>query len=287
MILVAGGTGLLGGEIVRRLLATGTPVRVMTRAAERAEPQRALGADVVVADLRAPHTLDDAVAGTSLVIAAAHGFAGIDAAGPEVVDREGNAALFGAAVRAGTGRVVLLSGYGASADSPMALFRAKHHAEETLRASGLRWTIIRPTSFMETWLGLVGDPLVEHGRTQIFGRGRNPINFISIQDVAAVAIAAALDGADDQAIDAAGPENVTFEDFAATALHAAGRVGETRIRHVPRAMLRTMSTVLRPIRPVIAGQIRAALAMDTLDMTAPLGAEDRMRLAAVARERYA
>jgi uncharacterized protein YbjT (DUF2867 family) len=287
VILVAGGTGLLGSEIVRRLLEAGAPVRVMTRAAERAAPLRSLGADVVVADLRDTQTLAAAVRGTTTVIAAAHGFAGTDAAGPDAVDRDGNAALIAAAAEAGTRHFVLLSGYGASAESPMALFRAKHDAEQALRASGLSWTIIRPTSFMETWLGLVGDPLVEHGRTQVFGRGRNPINFVSIQDVAAVAVAATLDGADGAVIDAAGPENVTFDDFAATALRVSGRTGAAKIRHVPRTMLRTMTTVLGPVRPVIAGQIRAALAMDTLDMTAPLGGAERRRLDAVARERYA
>lgn len=287
MILVSGGTGLLGSQIVRRLLEVGEPVRVMTRQSERADHLRALGADVVVADLREPPTLAAAVDGVDLVIAAAHGFAGTDAAGPDAVDRDGNAALIAAATAAGVRRIVLLSGHGASADSPMALFRAKHHAEETLRRSGLSWTIIRPTSFMETWLGLVGDPLVEHGRTQIFGRGRNPINFVSIQDVAALTVAAALHGVDGEVIDAAGPENVTFDDFAATALDASGRTGDAKVRHVPRAMLRTMTTVLGPIRPVIAGQIRAALAMDTLDMTAPLGGPDRRRLDAVAGERYA
>ncbi len=287
MILVAGGTGLLGSEIVRRLLAASAPVRVMTRVPERADPLRALGADVVVADLREPRTLGAAVSGARLVIAAAHGFAGTDAAGTDAVDRDGNDALIAAAAAAGTSHVVLLSVHGAAADSPMALFRAKHHAEQTLRGSGLSWTIVRPTSFMETWLGLVGDPLVEHGRTQIFGRGRNPINFVSVQDVAALAVAAALAGDAGEVIDAAGPENVTFDDFAATALQASGRTGAAKIRHVPRAMLRTMTTVLGPVRPVIAGQIRAALAMDTLDMTAPLGGTDRRRLDAVARERYA
>ena len=37
---------------------------------------------------------------------------------------------------------------------------------------------------METWAGLVGEPLVETGKTRIFGRGGNPINFVSADDVA-------------------------------------------------------------------------------------------------------
>ena len=60
----------------------------------------------------------------------------------------------------------------------------KYSAEQELKASGLSWTIIRPTAYMETWAKLIGEPLVKTGRTRIFGRGENPINFVSAYDVA-------------------------------------------------------------------------------------------------------
>ena len=48
----------------------------------------------------------------------------------------------------------------------------KYMAEQKLKASGLAWTIIRPTAYMETWPSLIGEPLLETGRTRIFGRGK-------------------------------------------------------------------------------------------------------------------
>jgi uncharacterized protein YbjT (DUF2867 family) len=268
------------------MIAGGSPVRVMSREAARAEPLRALGAHPVVADLRDPETLGAAVTGATTVIAAAHGFAGTDAAGADAIDRRGNAALLAASARAGVRHVVLVSVYGASVDSAMPLCRAKHDAEEGLRGSGLDWTIVQPTSFMETWLGLVGDPLANGGRAMVFGRGQNPINFVSAHDVAEVVVDAAIDGRGRGTVAVTGPANITFDAFAAVAHRASGGDGDPALRHVPRALLRTMSTALRPVRPVIADQIRAALVMDTLDMTAPIDA-GRTRLEDVASERYA
>ena len=67
----------------------------------------------------------------------------------------------------------------------------KYAAEQALQASGLSWTIIRPTAYMETWAKLIGEPLVKTGKTRIFGRGVNPINFVSASDVAQFVASAA------------------------------------------------------------------------------------------------
>jgi uncharacterized protein YbjT (DUF2867 family) len=52
MILVAGGTGVLGSAMVRRLLERRSTDARMTRRRERARPLEERGAEVVVADLR-------------------------------------------------------------------------------------------------------------------------------------------------------------------------------------------------------------------------------------------
>jgi hypothetical protein len=60
--------------------------------------------------------------------------------------------------------------------------RAKHSAEE-LRASGLPFTIVRATAFMETWLGIIDGTVEGSGHALVFGPGTNPVNFVS-RDVA-------------------------------------------------------------------------------------------------------
>src|SRR6266568_1722785 len=66
----------------------------------------------------------------------------------------------------------------------MSLYRAKFAAEQALRASGLRWTIIRPSAYLETWIGVTGAKLAGKGQALVFGPGRNPVNFVAAEDVA-------------------------------------------------------------------------------------------------------
>jgi uncharacterized protein YbjT (DUF2867 family) len=88
------------------------------------------------------------VAGARTVISAVQGFAGTDPAGPQAVDRQGNSNLIRAAKEGAMEHFVLVSIQGAAPDHPMELFRMKYLAEEELKASGLAWTIIRPTAYM-------------------------------------------------------------------------------------------------------------------------------------------
>ena len=276
MILLAGGTGTLGRRVVPLLVARGLDVRILARHAGAATPIDDGKVQRVAADIRDRPAVDAAMTGVDTVVSMIQGVGGASALGPQVVDRDGNLTLIQAAVANGVRHFVLVSVIQASADHPIELFRMKFIAETALRASGLSWTILRPTASMETWLGVVGRPLVEGGRTRIFGRGQNPINFVAADDVARFVEMAVTDPAVRMSvIDVAGPANLTFDQFVAVVGEVTGRAGP--IDHVPLAVLRIMATVFGPVRPVMAGQIRTALVMDDQDMRAD--AESRQRLA--------
>jgi uncharacterized protein YbjT (DUF2867 family) len=251
-VLVAGGTGRLGSLVVRRLLDRGVEVRVLTRDVARAGDLESLGAEAVVGDVRRPDTLPAAMRDVDVVVSAVHGFAGTDRVSPESVDRDGNAHLVEAAGTAGAA-VVLMSIVEAAPDSPMVLLRCKDAAERRLRASAVDWTVVRSAAFLELWAELVGKGIV-------FGRGQNPINFVSVHDVAEVVVKAVLDpGSRGRVIDVIGPQCVTFNELAAALRKVSGQ--PTRVRHVPRWLLRILAPLNR--------QPRAALVMDTADMTYP------------------
>jgi uncharacterized protein YbjT (DUF2867 family) len=259
MILVVGGTGTLGREIVSRLLAAGREVRVLTRdAAHVADPD----VEVAIGDVRDASTLAAAAKGASAVISAAHGFLGGRGAGPEEVDRQGNLKLVRAAAQAGVEHFVLLSVLDARPDHPLSLHRAKYAAERSVHASSLSWTVLRPSSYVETWMDIVGARLTAGGPALVLGRAVNPINFVSVHDVAALAERALTDPAlHSQTIDVTGPANLTMQQLAR-------HLGATRIRHIPRSALRVSAAILPPWAPAFARQARAALVMDTTDMTA-------------------
>lgn len=142
----------------------------------------------------------------------------------------------------------------------------KYEAEQELRAAPLDWTTIRPTVYMETWSWVIGEPLLKTGKTRIFGRGANPINFVSIHDVARfVELAVTVPALRGQVVEVGGPENVTLDQLVETFRRETGKEGN--ITRVPLAMMRLMSVLMRPVKPELARQIQAGVVMDTHDMS--------------------
>ena len=266
MILVAGGTGVLGTAIVRRLIDDGRSVRVLTRRRERAKALEAAGAQVKIGDLRDRSSLAEACHGATHVITTANAFMGTGAQTVAAVDELGNRNLINAARTARVRQFVFTSARVGEAYRAIDFFAAKFHTEDYLRASGVPWTILRPTAFMETWAMIVGDPLVRTGSTRIFGSGRNLINFVAVDDVAAVAVMA-LDRPDalNAVVEIGGPEDLTLLDVADIFEKVTGRRG--RRTKLPVGVLRVLATLMPWVNPVFGRQVQAGLLCDTLPQT--------------------
>lgn len=266
MILIAGASGRLGGLVARQLLADSKPVRVMSRTPSSLAELQKLGAEIVVGDQRNPQSLATACQGVDTVFTATHAFTGKGDNGPHAVDDLGNRNLIDAARAAGVGHYVFTSVMGARSDSPVDMFRYKYTTEQYLRASGLSYTILRPAAFMETWAHVLGDPIVKNGRAMVFGRGKNPINFVSADNVAKLAVLALGDPrVRGKVIEIGGPENVTEMRFVQLIQQTTGRTG--KIQHIPLPMMRMIGVVTRPINPAFSRQNLAGIIMDTEDMT--------------------
>lgn len=263
MILVAGGSGRLGREVVAGLLARGQRVSVLSRNRTAARSNLPAEVELVAGDVTAP--LDRACEGVDVVVSAVTGF-GPGGAGTRRVDESGNANLIRTAEAAGVRRFVLVSMHGAAPDHPMELMRRKFAAEQVLRATALDWRIVRPTVFAELWAEIIGRPVVGGRPATVFGRGDNPINFVAVTDVAAAVVSAALEPElSRRTIPVGGPENVRLNDLVGLVGDVAGR--QPRVRHVPVPALRALTALTRPVRPDIAGLLEAAVAMSREDMT--------------------
>ena len=264
MILIAGGTGRLGTLLVNQLTDQGLAIRVLTR-----DPQRARHlpgkVDIAVGDVRDPDALLSAVHGVDTVVSAVQGFAGPGNGTPATVDRDGNIHLINAAHTVNAD-FVMVSVVGAAADSPMDLFRMKHAAEEHLRSTGMPATIVQATAFRELWVELMDQTAGRSGRPLVFGRGNNPINFVSVDQVAALTIKTITDPATrGSTLHVGGPDNLTFNQLAEAVQNAAGRTKPPR--HIPPAGLLLMANTIGRLKPELGRQARAALVMDRLDLT--------------------
>jgi uncharacterized protein YbjT (DUF2867 family) len=271
MILVAGGTGRLGTVIVEGLTQRHLAVRVQTRNGERAKHLPG-GVEIVVGDVRDRARVDAAVAGAKTVISAVQGLDDPKSS-PDATDRAGNQNLIDAAKQAGVEHFIFVSGRPATPNHPMSMARAKYAAEQYLKQSGLSWTIIRPTAFMEFWATLVGKPIMETGQTRMLGPGNRPMNFVSVRDVAkAVEMAVGDPSLRGVEIEMGGPENLSLNEVVAIFERFSGR--KAKVNRLPLPVMRIMSVALKPINPAMARIMETGVAMYSTDMTWD-GAENR------------
>jgi NADH dehydrogenase len=265
-LLVIGGTSKVGQVLVPAALES-RAVRVATRTPRStvAADLRSAGAEIVAADLRDRASLDRALDGVTEVVAAAHGFPGTRGNDVQSVDRDGHRSLIAASEAAGVGRFLYVSAVGAGPDVPVDLYRTKYEIEQALVGSRLDWTVLRATAFMEFWSALVGEPVLTKGRTVVFGRGRNPVNFVSAGDVARLALVLLDDpSANRTVVELGGPEDISMNDVAQRFGRAANR--SPRIVHVPLGAMKVMNaTVGRVVKP-LGRQLSAGILMDTAPM---------------------
>ncbi|MEO6795461.1 MAG: SDR family oxidoreductase [Candidatus Dormibacter sp.] len=216
MILVVGATGSLGGSIARRLLQEGKSVRLLVRPQSDAKPLVNLGGEFVAADLKDRASLDPAVHGIETVITTANSAIRGGADNPETVEHQGNQHLIDAAAAAGVRQFIFVSALGADPASPIPFLAGKGKAEQHLRASGLRHTILEPNLFMDVWLGMIFGMAIAQGRPPtVVGEGRRKHSFIAQDDVRAFAQAAIGNAAAiGKTLVLGGPEPIAFREAA-------------------------------------------------------------------------
>lgn len=263
MVLVTGATGTLGKRLVPRLVTRGEPVRALVREpASRVSDQEI---QVVEGDIRDADAVSRAVDGVDTVVCAVTGFGGRAGADVRSVDGDGTRNLIHAAARSGFAHLVFVSVFGAAPHHPLALQREKHRCEEELRASGMGWTILRPAPSADTWVHLVVGRVPSGGKALVLGRGRNPISFVAAEDVVSAVVDAIDAGPTARVVAVTGPEDVSLHGIVERFERIVAR--DVPITNVPRAALRLQAVIGRPFRPVRAEQARAALVMDTTDMS--------------------
>ena len=217
MILVVGATGRLGGMITRQLLDKKKNVRVLVRPSSDYKSLVDQGAESVEGDLKDRASLDRACKGVDTLITTANSAARGGDDNPNTVDDQGNRNLIDAAKAAGVKHFIFISALGADPNSPIPLMAGKGKAEQHLRASGLTHTIFEPNLFMEVWLPPIVAAPCQAGRpVTIVGQGHRKHSFISMEDVAAFAVAAVdHPAAQDKLLIIGGPQAHSWRDVVA------------------------------------------------------------------------
>jgi len=213
MILVAGSTGLLGGEICRQLTAKQKQVRALVRKTSSPEKVNALkqmGCSLTEGDFKDKTSLLKACKGCDVVISTVSStLSRQEGDNIQTVDHDGNLNLVAAAKEAGIKQFIFISFRHKNApDNP--LTEAKRSAEQAIISSGMKYTILQASIFMEVWLSpALGFNYNDH-TAQIPGDGNQLISYVSYKDVAAFTVASVDNAAaKNKTLEIGGPEAIS------------------------------------------------------------------------------
>jgi uncharacterized protein YbjT (DUF2867 family) len=212
MITVFGATGNTGSPLVDTLLAKGAAVRAVTSDPAKVENLKAKGCEAVTANFTDPAALERACAGAERIYLVT----------PAHLDmRRWKANAIAAAKAAGVRHVVLATGLGASPKAKVTFGKWHSETQELLKESGLDWTFVQPTYFMQNMLWQA-DTIAKDG--VYYDDLGGPVAWIDARDIADVA-AEALTGAghEGKTYGLTGPEALTGEDIAAMLSEVTGR----------------------------------------------------------------
>ena len=219
MILITGSTGLTGSAVVREFVRRGRPARALVRDRRRARSWGpGAGIEAVVGDMLEPDTLPAALAGVDTVVL-------ISGADRRMVEAQGN--LVDAAAEAGVRHVVKVSGLYPALDSPFRYGRYHGQIEGHLAASGMAWTMLRPSQFMQVYHREVPAMLASGEIAMPLGQAR--LAPVDVEDVAEAAyLAATTPGHESAVYELTGPQALGMAEVCAIL----GEVVGSPIRYV-------------------------------------------------------
>jgi len=200
-ILVTGATGKIGSYLVPALLSEDADVRVLVRNKDEVKDVAAKGVEAVIGDLDKQETLPAAVSGVDKIYLLTWN-------GPTSIKQAEN--LIGAAVKSGNPHIVRSSGHGSEKSR---IIRDLLASEEIIKSSGLTYTFLRPTFFMQN-IFMAAQTISAQGTIYMpFKDGK--VATIDVRDIAdAAAKVLTTQGHEGKTYILTGPRPVSFYDIA-------------------------------------------------------------------------
>lgn len=185
-ILVIGGTGTLGRQIVKQALGEGYQVRCLVRDFRRSAFLKDWGAELIYGDLSIPSTLPLALKGVTVVIDSAT-IRSTSNYTSETIDWRGKLALLEASKLIGIKKFIYFSVLNASKNPSIPLMDLKLKMENELEKSGLNYTIFQCSGFFQGLISQYALPVLESETIWLPGDS-TPIAYLDTQDAAKAVI---------------------------------------------------------------------------------------------------
>ena len=255
-VLLTGATGFVGREVLQQAHAAGHDLRLLVRDPAAASA-RALAARFA-AVLRAGNVLDaasltGAVGGCDAVLHLVGIISEIGAQTFENVHLRATQNVLAAARAAGARRFVHMSALGARPNAVSRYHQSKWAAEEAVRASGLDWTIFRPSLIFgpeDHFVNLFARVSRFSPVLPVMGSGRALLQPVAVEDVAAGFVRALTQPASfAQTYDLCGPDTFTLPDILRLILEVTSR--RRLVLHLPMPLARCLAALLEKLFPAI------------------------------------
>ena len=251
MILVTGATGFVGKHLVKRLRQDGMPVRALVRTLSKAQELKDLGIEVAAGDIADAASLHAAMKGCDKVI---H-LVGIIQEGRGFTFRsvhvDGTRNVLDAAKSAGAGQFIYQSALGSREAAASEYHRTKWEAEKLVRASGIPYTILRPSLIYgpgDLFTVRLAEAIRLSPVLPVIGAGRSKVQPILIDDAASCLVKIVTGGQHlNKAYEIGGPEQMTYEEVTKA---IAAAIGVKRpVVHMPLFLMRTMAKAAEAVLP--------------------------------------
>jgi uncharacterized protein YbjT (DUF2867 family) len=251
MILVTGGTGFVGSNLIRRMRKEGLSVRALVRNPDKAQTLKDLGVELAQGDIVDKASLEKASAGVERVV---H-LVGIiqEARGVTFQDIhvEGTRNLLEAAKKAGVRHFFYQSALGTRSRAVSAYHKTKWEAEELVRASNIPYTILRPSLIYgpgDLFTVRVTEMIKLSPVLPIIGSGTSKIQPIFIDDVVACIVKAVTgDAFLNKTHEIGGPGQLTYEALF-RAVSDALNIHRSSL-HIPLAFMKPLAGLFETVLP--------------------------------------
>jgi uncharacterized protein YbjT (DUF2867 family) len=181
-LLVIGGTGTLGRQVVLQALTKGYQVRCLVRNFRRSNFLKEWGAEIVYGDLSIPETIPPCLKGITAVIDASTSRA-TDNKSLKNVDWDGKRALIEAAKAANIKHFIFCSAQNIDQSSNIPLMEMKKGIEIKLKESNIPYTIFRLTGFYQGLIEQYAIPVLENFPIWVTNEN-NSVAYMDTQDIA-------------------------------------------------------------------------------------------------------
>ncbi len=247
-VVVIGGTGMLGGQVVTALRSRGKRVRALVRPKSDAARLARAGVEIVPGDMMDPASLLRAMDGADAVVSTAAGYTRHSKGDTAEIDTTGNRNLADAASQAGIRRFVLTSIVTCDQTPQVPHFWHKKLAEDRLEELGVPFVSLRPGAFLDQLTRMGGDPFAKR-RLMWFGSPTVPLTYVLTPDLAGyLADAVDAQGVDGQRIDIGWDRPVSMQEIAQISGRLLGQ--QIRVRTIPAGLISAAAAVVGPFSPM-------------------------------------